>query len=141
FIFRNAGAFSLTQGDGGFAWVGISTDAMNMGLGYLDDFYRKALAAPNDQVFASAYKGFNDSLAAWSPTPARVVDQQCGQVWLATLAEIGHFYNATNQLRALQLVTWNDYEEGTELESGIENCVAVTGAVSGSNLTWSITGN
>ena len=22
----------------------------------------------------------------------------------------------------MQLVTWNDYEEGTEIESGIDNC-------------------
>ncbi len=137
FIFRNAGAFSQAESDGGFAWI----DPLTSGSGYLDFFYRSALAAPTSQTFASAYKGFNDSLAAWAPTPPRVLAQDCGQTWLATLAEIGRYYNTTNQLPALQLVTWNDYEEGTELESGIENCVTVSGAVSGTNLTWSITGN
>jgi hypothetical protein len=37
-------------------------------------------------------------------------------------------------------VTWNDYEEGTSIEPGIENCVTISGAVSGHILTWSITG-
>jgi hypothetical protein len=38
-------------------------------------------------------------------------------------------------------VTWNDYEEGTEIETGIDNCVSVSASVSGSTLNWSITGN
>jgi hypothetical protein len=40
----------------------------------------------------------------------------------------------------LQLPTWNDYEEGTEIESGIDNCVTVSAALAGQTLTWSITG-
>ncbi len=38
-------------------------------------------------------------------------------------------------------MTWNDYEEGTALEMGIENCVSVTASVSGNQLTWKISGN
>jgi hypothetical protein len=41
----------------------------------------------------------------------------------------------------LQLVTWNDYEEATELESGVDNCLSVSGSVSGNTLRWSINGN
>jgi hypothetical protein len=43
-------------------------------------------------------------------------------------------------LDALQLVTWNDYEEGTEIESGIDNCVSVSAAISGSQLSWKLSG-
>ena len=41
----------------------------------------------------------------------------------------------------LQLVTWNDYEEATELESGIDNCLTVSASVSGSVLKWTVNGN
>lgn len=37
----------------------------------------------------------------------------------------------------LGLVTWDDYEEGTELETGIDNCMqSVDGSVSGNTLSW-----
>jgi len=41
----------------------------------------------------------------------------------------------------LQLVTWNDYEEGTELESGIDNCLTVSASISGTLLQWNVKGN
>jgi hypothetical protein len=37
-------------------------------------------------------------------------------------------------------VTWNDYEEGTEIETGIDNCVNVSASVSGTVVNWSISG-
>jgi hypothetical protein len=87
----------------------------------------------------AAYKGFNDSLAAWGSH--RIMGQQCGQTWLKTFSEINSFYNATKSLPALQLVTWNDYEEGTEIESGIDNCFSVSAAVSGTSLNWTPQGD
>jgi hypothetical protein len=41
----------------------------------------------------------------------------------------------------LQLVTWNDYEEGTEIESGIDNCLTVSASISGTVLQWHVSGN
>jgi len=46
-----------------------------------------------------------------------------------------------NQLPYLQLVTWNDYEEGTEMESGIDNCFSLNASLSGSTLEWTINGD
>jgi hypothetical protein len=86
----------------------------------------------------SAYKGFNDADASWGK--GKVIDQQCGQTWIATLAEVGRFYSGGHQLPALIIPTWNDYEEGTEIETGIDNCVSVKASISGDNLMWSITG-
>jgi PKD repeat protein len=68
------------------------------------------------------------------------MNQHCGQTWLHSFARIGQHYSSTDQLEAMQLVTWNDYEEGTEIETGIENCVSVSASVSGSSLNWSISG-
>ncbi len=37
-------------------------------------------------------------------------------------------------------MTWNDYDEGTAIEMGIDNCVIVQPSVSGSTLSWAILG-
>ena len=141
FIFRNAGAFADINSDGGFAWLGLSANAFDMGLGYVDNFYLTSQTYPSKTLFGTGYKGFNDSIAAWAPSPPRVLDQQCGATWLATLSEAGRYYSASAQLPAVQLVTWNDYEEGTEIESGIDNCVTVSAGVSGASLSWTVTGS
>jgi len=43
-------------------------------------------------------------------------------------------------LSLCKLVTWNDYEEGTEIESGIDNCVSISGGIAGNGISWNITG-
>ena len=83
FIFRNSGAFTHTQSNGGFSWVGIASTSSSMGLSYLDSFYKAALANASKHEFGSAYKGFDDSIAPWGKN--RKVSQQCGQTWLANL--------------------------------------------------------
>lgn len=140
FIFRNRSAFTRAQNDGGYSWVAPETVSWSdpMALRYLDDFYATSLWYPAKYAFASTYKGFDDSLAAWGK--GRKIGQQCGQTWLRSFSEINRYYSAGNQLDGLQLVTWNDYEEGTTLESGVDNCVRVSAAMSGDWLTWSLSG-
>jgi hypothetical protein len=140
FIFRNPGAFEKSYSDGAFAWSEKSkTDPRDEMLGYLDKFYQAALTHPRKYAFGSVYAGFNDTLASWGQN--KVMDRHCGQTWLDTFARVGRFFSAGKQLAALRLVTWNDYEEGTAIEPGVENCVSVTASLQGSTLRWSITGN
>ena len=141
FVFQNSGAFSRSYSNGGFSWVqpsaATSTDPMS--LSYLANFYSTAQQyAPKLPVGAS-YKGFNDTLASWSAN--RLMQQQCGQTWLSTFQKANSMWSTADQLAFFQLVTWNDYEEGTEIETGIDNCVSVSASVSGSALNWSTTGN
>ena len=134
FVFRNSPGFNYAQAGGGYSWVEPTTTGMT----YLDGFYAAALTFPTDYVTGSAYKGFDDSIAAW--TQHRLTAQNCGQTWLASVAEAGKYYSASHQLFGIQLVTWNDYEEGTEIETGIDNCVTVNASVSGTVVSWTITG-
>jgi PKD repeat protein len=140
FIFRNGNGFAAAQTSGAFSWVAPETvSATNlMALTYLDNYYKTALAFPAEYSSGSGYKGFNDTLAAWGT--GRIIGQQCGQTWLQSLADAGKHYSATQQMLGIQLVTWNDYEEGSEIETGIDNCVSVTAAVAGTAVSWSITG-
>ena len=138
FIFRNSSGFTDTDSDGSFAWTNVSSNVNDMGLSSQDSFYKAGVAHPSLLTIGSAYKGFNDTLASWGSN--RIKNQQCGQTWLAIWAEAGKYYSASNQLPLLQIATWNDYEEGTEVESGIDNCVTIAAALSGSTLSWTITG-
>ncbi|HLW54346.1 MAG TPA: hypothetical protein VKW06_16030 [Candidatus Angelobacter sp.] len=134
FVFRNSGGFTSAQSNGGYSWV----EPTQPSLTYLDGFYGVSTQYPSEYVTGSGYKGFNDTLAAWSAN--RVMPQNCGQTWLTSVAEAGKYYSAGTQMFGIQLVTWNDYEEGTEIETGIDNCVSVSASVSGTVAKWSISG-
>src|ERR1700687_748654 len=137
FLFQNSGGFSHALSDGSYSWVMPTTN--DYGKSYLTSFYDTGMPYAKEQTVGAAYKGFNDSLAAWGS--GRVMAQQCGQTWLQTFSEINSLYNSGKQVSALQLVTWNDYEEATEIESGINNCFSLSATVSGASLQWTVKGN
>ncbi len=145
FYHRNLGGFSKAQSAGAFGWMEpktTSTEPVNYdGTDELTWFYGQSYTTNAAKTVGAAWKGFNDILASWAPTGGRHIEQNCGQTWLNTFNEINTYYSATNQLEAFQLVTWNDYEEGTEIETGIDNCVTVNASVTGSTLQWTITGS
>jgi PKD repeat protein len=133
-IFRNNSGFRRTYTAGSYAWVPLNKDTW--GLSYLESFYLTGMSYPSLLTFGGVWKGFNDTAASWGKN--RIMDQNCGQVWLSTFEEMNNYLNAP--VYAAQIITWNDYEEGTAIESGIDNCVSVTGSVSGMQLSWSIGG-
>ncbi|HZQ95279.1 MAG TPA: endo-1,3-alpha-glucanase family glycosylhydrolase [Candidatus Sulfotelmatobacter sp.] len=137
FLFQDQGGFTHAMSDGSFSWV--MPQMPNYGFDYLASFYNTGLSFPNTETVGAAYKGFNDALAAWGS--GRAMDQQCGRTWLQTFDQINSFYSSGRQLPYLQLVTWNDYEEGTEIETGIDSCFSLEASVSGNTLEWSINGD
>lgn len=137
-VFRGMEGLQQSYAGGAFQWLDInSSDAFDPQLGAQDAFYRAAQGSGRPAL-GSAYKGFNDPLAMWGTN--RQVHQRCGQTWLDTFHDIGKFYSAGNQLAAMQVVTWNDYEEGTEIESGIDSCVFIVPSLSGTTLNWTVGG-
>lgn len=132
-----------TGSEGTFAW---STD---FGFSTLTSFFKAASSNQSSFLVSSAYKGFDDALATW--TLGRVIDQQCGRTWLETFDHTttfggGSFTGALNYLQSgkrLDMVmvdTWDDYEEGTEIETGIDNCLSTFDvSLVGSTLRWAPT--
>src|ERR1700683_84416 len=137
FVFQNNNGFSHVLSDGSYSWVMPTTT--DYGMSYLSSFYDTGMSFPSEQTIGASYKGFNDSLASWGS--GRIMGQQCGQTWLQTFSKINSLYNSGKQLPDLQLVTWNDYEEATEIESGIDNCLTVSASVAGTALKWATTGD
>jgi len=139
FLIRGTNGFTRSSADGGYSWVSIQQDTpFNPELSFQDNFFQAAQQAPQKFVVGTAFKGFNDTLATWGTN--RVIDQDCGQTWLQSFSEIGKFYSSSHQLPALQIATWNDYEEGTAIEMGIDNCVYLVPSQSGSTISWSVNG-
>jgi hypothetical protein len=138
-IFQGPDGLTRKLSDGGFSWVLInSNNPFDPELAPQDNFYKAAQQAHGRLVFGSVYKGFNDTQATWGTN--RVIQQQCGQTWMQTFSEAGKFYSSGNQLPAMQIATWNDYEEGTAIEPGIDNCVYLTPSQSGTTIKWDVNG-
>ena len=137
FVFRNSVGFEYVDSDGAFAWTAIDKqDPSDIGLKYLDNFYKVAGEYGHAISIGSAYAGFNDQLASWGS--GRAINRNCGGTWLQTFSEAMHY---PDNFSALQLVTWNDYEEGSQIEPGIDNCVRVQASASKDTLGWTLSGN
>jgi len=139
-LIRGTGGFTRTTADGGYSWIVIQQkNPFDPELNLHDAFFQVAQQAPQRLTVGTAFKGFNDTLAAWGTN--RVIDQNCGETWIQSFSEIGKFYSSGNQLPALQIATWNDYEEGISIESGIDNCVFLVPSQSGSTISWTVNGD
>lgn len=138
-FFRNSGAFRLPYGDGAYSWIAPESVKPGdpLGFQYLERFDQAARGS-DKIVVASAYKGFDDSEASWGKH--RQIPQQCGMTWLESFALINRFFNSSHQLPMLLIPTWNDYEEGTEIETGIDNCVRISAELAGTHLRWKLNG-
>ena len=121
---------------------------------YMDDFYATLQCTYTgsgctigELALGSAFKGFDDS--GWSVPIGKVKAQRCGQTWLDSWtwasdlnSSNNPYFSSTHPLNAIQVPTWNDYEEGSEIETGIDNCVqSVSPAAPDVNtgLSWTIT--
>jgi hypothetical protein len=79
--------------------------------------------------------GFDDNNASWGTN--RVSARRCGQEFLDTAGIINSYYGRSTQLEFAGIML-NDYEEGTAVESGIDNCLTVSASITGNSLHWTI---
>jgi PKD repeat protein len=131
-VFRNVNGFTRPLSDGAFAWT-----LADAGFGHFDWFHKHVPSHPTKIFFADASKGFDDSIATW--TANRKIDQECGMRWLNHFSKLNELYSQKG-LALLQVGTWNDYEEGTSQEVGIDNCLEVSATLGGTALNWELVG-
>jgi hypothetical protein len=109
--------------DGEYAWVhpshGWKADGRDWGQQYLEGFYKKMENKPDKITVGGVWPGFNDTKASWSLD--RHMDRRCGQTFEDTL-HVFRQYDAIHPMPFVMIATWNDYEEGTEIEDGISDC-------------------
>jgi glycoprotein endo-alpha-1,2-mannosidase len=106
-------------GDGTYFWVGgFAPQTRVSTLEYCDKAYRDFLAKPRKSIrtqpplmFGSAIPGFNDTpVWGWGDGPRIAPDYQ-GERFRHTWD-----LSLSNSVDMVQLVTWNDWNEGTQIE-------------------------
>lgn len=120
--------------DGYYPWVqpgknGWASDGQNWGEDYLEYFYRTMTERyPNKIAVGAVWPGFDDSHASWSRN--RHMANRCGKTFEDGLKLFRHYYGAQNPPPYLLIETWNDYEEGTAVERGINRCTQESSPIS-----------
>lgn len=109
--------------DGYYAWVRpvAGGDGNNWGQQYLTDFYNTMQSKYPDAIaVGGAWSSFDDSKASWGLN--RRINPRCGQTLTDTLNLWRQQLAAGHYMPYLLVGTWNDYEEGTAIEKGIDTC-------------------
>jgi hypothetical protein len=108
--------------DGFYAWVKAGpAGGPQWGRQHLEDFYRTMVQQyPNKMIVGGAWPGFDDSRASWGR--GRFINARCGQTFHDTFNLWRNFVPAGQTIPFLLIETWNDYEEGTEIETGLPTC-------------------
>jgi hypothetical protein len=125
-IYKDQSAKYPNAFDGFYAWVqpghdGWARDGSHFGEDYLQYFYKNMMDNHPDKIAVGAvWPGFDDSRASWSRN--RHMAYRCGKTFEDTLRIFRRFYGADNPPPYLLIVTWNDYEEGTDIERSIGHC-------------------
>jgi len=116
---RYANAF-----DGFYAWVhpGQHWDpnGRDWGKEYLDKFYKKMKEHSDKVIVGGVWPGFNDTKASWSLN--RHMDRRCGATFEDTLKLFHQHNDPERPMPFVLIATWNDYEEGTQIETGVSDC-------------------
>jgi hypothetical protein len=121
-------------GGGTYGWC----DATHCPTTYFDDFAAKAVKYESTRIpVAPVNATFDDRKASWSKN--RYFDPQNGLQWLNSFAAINAKFSATHQLPYLQIVTYNDHDEGSGIEYGIDNGIVLTPSVSNGIVTLTVT--
>jgi hypothetical protein len=128
-LFRNAGGFvfpdppGVSVSAGAYDWPSpwmtndASANLLDPKLGPHFDFWKAAAQNPTKVAIGTVYAGFNDAVSTWRPTDPKT-GQQVTRVLArrngATLIDSLSIVPANAQF--VQVCTWNDMEEGTDIE-------------------------
>jgi hypothetical protein len=130
---------------GSFRWINPTTDQNNQDLTAYDSWLSTASTTALPVALAV---GFGKVDHAQSPFPSEahdhlIMDAKCGKTFLTYMSEPSKFFGPAHPphtLQALEIATWDDYDEGTEMETGIDNCVSSFSAnLTGNSLSWTTT--
>ncbi|HDR9481687.1 TPA: hypothetical protein QDC20_005543 [Burkholderia aenigmatica] len=138
--------FDFPYSKGAYVWTQPVSRTMPQAAGtrfdlqYRERFYNVARNQPPGTItVGGVWSAFDDTKAPWGAAAPRFLAPSCGRTWLETFKSINERYSARQQLPFVQLITWNDYEEGSALETGIASCTAIDAQPVGASVAVRIT--
>ena len=138
---QGTGALGYAFSDQVFDWAHVYTDGVHASdpydLAAVGDFLN-GVKGSSKHAFGAVMPGFNGTLTnsvAWSL--GKYIPRGHGACLIQRAAKVDAMIPAN--VTRMQVVTWSDWEEGTQVETGIENDAAVEANVAGDMLTWQTT--
>ena len=141
FVPENASSLTSSWADECFDWTHDYHDGPSATDPYalvsLASFY-STVAKSSKKAFGSMVAGFDGTLTdsvAWSKgkyLPRG--DGACVVEWAKKIDAV-----IPKNVTRMQWATWSDWEEGTQVESGVENGALVTASIDGARVTWTVT--
>jgi len=127
-LYMGAEATFLTVTEGFFSWVsGANEDPADWGSEYVNWVYGEMDYRSNENnlklVVGGVWAGFDDSMVwGWGNTP-RFIDRQDGTVYALTWdrALRDQAQRERTSPSWVQIITWNDWNEGSEIEPSLEH--------------------
>ncbi len=106
--------------DSYYPWVeGWAADGSNWGKNYLDWFYLTISIIPGfDFATGGVWAGFDDRECSWGG--GRWIDRRNGVIYDSTWL-FANSYSGLLPLKWVYIETWNDWNEGTEIEPSVED--------------------
>jgi hypothetical protein len=156
--------------DGSYNWIGVNNYSDHRpgtvgipgvsGSGQFDthfeagseysetDWLREAGQSSKLVKIASVYPGFNNTNTTYGFNAAAghpygwKLSRECGLVWIRSWSQIksASLLSSASSIGYVGIVTWNDYEEGTAIEPGIDNCLeddSIHATIQGRSIEWS----
>jgi hypothetical protein len=142
-IMQGPGSLSNTYVDGCFDWVqpygsGIPSDRYN--VTDINSFLSSVHSSAKGSMpcLAPKFNGYVTKVKEGGYKAGYVLPSDNGKCWITQAATIAANY-PTNII-GIQIATATDYEEGSEIETGIDNQITVTASITSNTLSWSIAG-
>jgi hypothetical protein len=141
-VMEGAGALGQSFADQVFDWANVYTTGPSASdpydLGAVRNFHKTVAGSPK-HAFGGMLAGFNGMLTnsiGWSK--GKYLPRGHGACLVERAAAIDQVIPAN--VSRMQWVTWSDWEEGSQIETGVDNDIAIDAAVDGTALTWKIHG-
>ena len=131
-----------TLNGGSFRWFNPTTDQNNQDLAGYDTWLGTASTTSLPVALAGAFGKVDHAQSPFEVGDHLLIDAKCGKTFLSMMGEASKFFGPGHPrtLQALEITTWDDYDEGTEMETGIDNCVSSFSAnLTGNSLSWTTT--
>jgi hypothetical protein len=141
-LFQGTG--TLSYSDGNYDWVHPYDTGVPGGDPYnatdANSFLTSTHSSSKSIVpcISPGFNGYNTVVHESGYKKGWYMPRDYGKCWLTQASVVNA--NVPTNCFGIQVSTWCDYEEGSPIEPGIDNSITVSSSLTGSVLTWSVSG-